>query len=414
MDIVFSQFRTFPLPTLLALTFYLALVGCAVNASFRLWLKTRLVMPTPSSQAYVAAVDTIRGLAALFVALFHTWQWTRPTFDVTERVLPPIANGDLAVPIFVVVSAFLITRALFGVENLAALKGYFVRRLLRIYPLYLVVVLATILTGLFPIGVESFLPRLLAEVFMLRIFGFQSFVNPVAWSLYVEAAFYVAAPAVMLLFGRYIASMLVALLVILYSTEIYAVVQFAREYALWRYFLFGMLAAVVIEQLRGQEGSRIDYLLLAAGVLIVLIEAGLRIDIVHVFIGAPLSLTRHQFPFALGLGIGLMIVALGRLPRLSEAVSPTPLRMLGCVSYSLFLWHPIVICLSAPVQFNGAGGIVAVGQLSLDVSQWALPFIFAPAFIAIAALSFLAVERPFLLLRRRLDPSLAGVASAKV
>jgi len=410
MDTVILHLGTLPVLSVLAAGFYLILAISVLNGGARAWVRARLVMPTPSNQAYVAAVDTIRGAAALYVAIFHSWQWTRPTFDPTKDALPFLANGDLAVPIFVVVSAFLITRALFGVSDLEDLKAYFFRRLLRIYPLYLVVIVAMILTGLFPVSVPNFFSRLLGEVFMLRMLGFQSFVNPVAWSLYVEAAFYITAPMLMILLGRWLLPAAAVAVVVLYATEIFAVVQFAREYALWRFFLFGMLAALVIVRLEHIESDLVDYVLLVAGAVVVALEVGPRIDVVHVLVsvltdelvGGAAPPTRHQSSFGLGVGLAAVIVGLARSRRLSEWLSPVPMRMLGCVSYSLFLWHPVLICIDAPIRFNGSGSVVLVGQLPPGISQWSLLLIFAPGFIMAAVLSFVAIERPFLLMRRRL------------
>jgi peptidoglycan/LPS O-acetylase OafA/YrhL len=88
--------------------------------------------------------------------------------------------------------------------------------------------------------------------------------------------------------------------------------------------------------------------------------------------------------------------------------------MLGGISYSLFLWHPILICLDLPIRFDSAGGVGPVGPMP-TISPWSMPFVFIPAFLAVSILSFVAIERPFLRLyreRRREDAD--GVVASEV
>src|SRR5262249_27250718 len=85
--------------------------------------------PPPSSLSYLPQLDTVRAFAVLLV-LWHHW------------CQPRHAPGPLGVWIFFVLSGYLITRILLksrrdtSAENKHALKNFYIRRFLRIFPLY--------------------------------------------------------------------------------------------------------------------------------------------------------------------------------------------------------------------------------------------------------------------------------------
>lgn len=105
-------------------------------------------MPPPSSNSHIAALDGLRGLAALYVTAFHAWQWPKvnpegalvPTatgpFDSLPELLPFLQHGDKAVPMFVVLSGFLIYRSLRTVETVGQIRAYLQHRFIRIFPLF--------------------------------------------------------------------------------------------------------------------------------------------------------------------------------------------------------------------------------------------------------------------------------------
>ena len=115
-----------PLMMTAAFAFYASLAVWLALPSARRKINAFLSMPEPSHHNRLPALDGVRGLAALWVALFHVWQWTQPTFN----------------------------------------KG---RRFLRIYPLYFVS--AMLALALFPPSNLSF-GRVVSEILMLRSFGY--------------------------------------------------------------------------------------------------------------------------------------------------------------------------------------------------------------------------------------------------
>jgi len=109
--------------SVLAGVFWVAIVLMIVPA-LRHRVAALLVLPGATNQSHLASPDAFRGLAALFVAVFHTWQWSRPAFNSTLEWAPFIAAGDKAVPIFVTLSGLLIYRSLKRVQTIENLRLY--------------------------------------------------------------------------------------------------------------------------------------------------------------------------------------------------------------------------------------------------------------------------------------------------
>ena len=97
---------------------------------------------------YIKGFDTIRALAVFFVIVEHWGPFFEP------HTLPAIIksafvlNGDFGVNLFFVLSGFLITGILLNQKekntegkHLAIIKNFFVRRVLRIFPIYYLVIL---------------------------------------------------------------------------------------------------------------------------------------------------------------------------------------------------------------------------------------------------------------------------------
>jgi peptidoglycan/LPS O-acetylase OafA/YrhL len=107
----------------------------------------RLVDHAAYRSDYQRALTGIRGVAALWVLLYHAWVYSTPRliqfelagiqFDIT----PLFSTGFVGVDLFFVLSAYLLgTRYFRWIEGRAprpVLQQYFMRRVARVYPAYL-------------------------------------------------------------------------------------------------------------------------------------------------------------------------------------------------------------------------------------------------------------------------------------
>jgi peptidoglycan/LPS O-acetylase OafA/YrhL len=170
------------------------------------WLAGKLSRVT-SSREFIPEVDGLRCLAILPVLILHSSAhilisrgWTTFAPDWGQRhgpILRAISTGAIGVPIFFVISGFIVAlpfarHALQG-GSAPKLSRYFLRRLTRIEPPY---ILALTAMYLFTRAYRELLPDYLAGLFYLHkaIFGTWNPINGVTWSLEVEVFFYILAP----------------------------------------------------------------------------------------------------------------------------------------------------------------------------------------------------------------------------
>jgi len=368
--------------------FYLILLSFALPAT-RGYSQKLFSQPGQATQRHLMGFDAIRGGAALLVVLGHCIYFAYPAFTDLPKGLVLIANqASKAVPIFCVLSGFLIYRAVLAIKTLPDVRSYCIRRFFRVYPAYaLGVVVAAILhqydvSNLSPDTSAS--ARFFADLFMTRVLWWPGFANPVAWSLYHEILFYALLPLIVLTIGQH----RMALFSILCVAGLLLADYPSRDFGLYKYFAFGILASIYSERLKPYA----LFALLAGGALVAVEFAGL--DVVF-----KLGLTPAKAPygggFGLGLGTALALAGLPHLSLLGKALDVFPLRMLGAISYSLFIIHPFVL----NVVFPETGSLVG----PRDYSRFALHGTIGPAklFLVLiptilfwSALCFVIVERP--------------------
>ena len=410
---MFDLIAALPIASALAVVFYGLVVAFVFLPGFQARADSWLSMPTPSTKESISPLDSLPGLAALMIAVFHTWQWSAPMYTPLYDLLPFLSRGAKAVPIFVALSGFLIYRSLLRVRHLEQLRRYALRRFLRIYPAYAVTLLAALAVGLFD-GRTPVFQHLLAEFTMVRMFGFDGLANPPLWSLYVEVLFYLVAPVFVVLITPLnrrsrIAIFIAAALGLL-------LVDFAgpRELALWKYFFFGFLASELTDVWRDRASERMSVVLFFVGFVLLVLDLGFGeiwfsnlMNAIFTKNGLPLIMPRGggaNPDFTFGLGVAAMFLIVGvslSNGKLCQSLSARPLRYLGVVSYSVFLWHSIVIMADlgdAGMAFSAQGLLMSGPNLG-HAPIWFLPLVMVPAILTVSIASFVLIERPFLHLR---------------
>src|SRR5689334_15029951 len=179
---------------------------------------------TGEREASLVAIDDLRGLAALGVAIYHVriplWVgWHDITaqperFSVADRVFgwlsAPVPFMGNLVMLFFVISGFCIHWPLAGNARELKLSAYAIRRFFRIYPAYLIAVLISWVIGA-SLHVPDTNQRLLPSIAMMQnYFGpdvaFESMrqiqTNWALWSLPVEMELYAVYPLLLLALRR--------------------------------------------------------------------------------------------------------------------------------------------------------------------------------------------------------------------
>lgn len=176
----------------------------------------RLFARVTTSGAFIPEIDGLRFIAIAAVVLFHLFealQIKAPRVYVSLYEHSPsaqaVSTGYHGVELFFVISGFVLALP-FASHYLRAtkrvsLRGYFLRRLTRLEPPYLIslLLIAVLLAGLKGEHQSPTAASFAASAFYLHnvIFGLPSEINTVAWSLEIEIQFYVLVPLLTLIFS---------------------------------------------------------------------------------------------------------------------------------------------------------------------------------------------------------------------
>jgi len=348
------------------------------------------------SPQYLPCLDAYRGLASLLVAIFHTWQWSRPAFDGFAEVAPLITAGDKAVPMFVTLSGLLIYRSLINLNSIEKVKIYIYRRFSRIYPVYFATVCASfVLMNSTFVNKIPLMQFFISEIFMIRTLGSFSFSNPTSWSLYLEVLFYLVAPIFVINIQKRPIYYTILALVIFALVDSWG----TRELALWKYFCIGIITAEIIQ--RRNFGPIISTLVAFIGFIIICLDVKSGFDwIAYVFTYLTSGFvefthaSQSSYTLTLGLGVLFLFVGSVRSPLFCHVLEAKPFLFLGAISYSIFMWHSFLIALNFKIAFDGNGTPVQTVNI-LEETSLSFVMIVIPSIISLASLSFVLFERPF-------------------
>ncbi len=366
-------------------------------------------------------IEGLRAVAVLLILLYHAG-------------VPGLSGGYVGVDVFFVISGFLITSLLvreLDETGRLDLPQFYARRARRILPASLLVLAATLVGGvvfLSPVGLWRVAPDIAAAAAYVPniLFAFQTIdyfhpanVSPVIhyWSLGVEEQFYVVWPVFLWLAHRFaggarsrltwvvVAAIAGSFLLSAFLTSRYPTAAFyllpTRAWELGA----GALVALAGQRARGLAPA-------IANVVGALGLGAIGISAVAFGTSTPFPGTAALLPV---LGSVLVLVGgMGALAGAQGSASPTwagvalglpPMRYVGRISYSLYLWHwPVLI----------------LGGIALGAMPKPLPAVVAvTASVALAAVTYRWVEDPLrrgqLIGRRPLrNLTVALVASALV
>lgn len=176
-----------------------------------------------NDKLYFKNLDSIRFIAALMVFLGHavspSYKYLPIQNTILEKLLNLISNGGTGVSIFFVLSGFLITYLLISEYELnlkISIKHFYIRRVLRIWPLYFLVVAFSFLIYPFlksligmnnPLG-SNFLYHMtfLSNFDVINIekycYGSDAMSQNITWSVSIEEQFYLFWPLIFVFLPR--------------------------------------------------------------------------------------------------------------------------------------------------------------------------------------------------------------------
>lgn len=333
--------------------------------------------------AYRADIDGLRAIAVLAVVIFH----------FRKTALP---NGFLGVDLFFVLSGFLITSIIVKEfrENRYSLSGFYERRVRRIMPALLLVLIPTAIVSLvilLPSDLVGFSKSLISTLgFVSNIYFWRdtNYFAPIAetkpllhmWSLSVEEQFYIFYPLILIFFLKYLKNYLfhIVFLICIISYGLNVFFNYVGG-ASPAFFMFPTRAwelcagALLVFVRRPSLGNR--FAGLAAGLGIILLSAGFFLPSIAVLGVLPLGT-----PIILGT---MLILWSGLSPgtTVNGLLGARPLVEIGKISYSLYLWHwPIVVLLRYYWVEELSFGLIALSFAAMLLLSWlSTNYVEAPA-----------------------------------
>lgn len=364
---------------------------------------------------FFGSLDGLRAISILGVVWVHTWIGT-PRFECLESI-PILRRGSFGVDVFFTISGFLITTLLLRERDKyggISLKDFYIRRSLRIWPLYYAVIsLYIVLVLLLERGTARgqaffhYLPSYLTYTYTwfgprgiepAAIFNF-------AWTLSTEEQFYFFWPVVVKWLRRPWA--ILALLVVI-SLRVAAGYNLLESVVPANSLLQRIIVSVAMpicmgallaQVLHTPRGFRALHPILghkySAPMALVLLLLCL----------IPFSVRWTPFTWlVLPLFIGACVIREDN--GLSKILRWRPLAYIGVVSYGMYLFNTLVVKAVRP----------ALGHIGIRHPVFVFPFIVAGT-VFISWLSYRYFESPFLALKdrfSRLRPAAPiGVASAE-
>jgi len=149
-------------------------------------------------------LDSLRGLAALYVVVFHMTLVPNPHLEVPHWAQTVVLNGGTAVTLFFVVSAFSLYHTMKAhVDQPGAFRDFYIRRFFRIAPLFYAMLVFTMVRDVIYFGAwHSVWECIKSVAFVFNFFpGSQEGIVWASWTIGVETVFYLVFP---ILFARFL------------------------------------------------------------------------------------------------------------------------------------------------------------------------------------------------------------------
>ncbi|MDQ0458117.1 acyltransferase family protein [Rhizobium paknamense] len=346
--------------------------------------------------SYIPEIDVLRALAVVAVVLYHAG-------------VPVLRGGFLGVDIFFVISGFLIARiyARSGVTYSALV--FYRRRFLRIIPA-LVAVILLILPFVWLVSFDAIFSQYLRSglysLLFVANFDFWNHVDyfgptndevPLlhVWSLSVEEQFYLVAPLILFCLRRFRSrSGVIAAVLILGS----------------------LILSLLLDRLAPDAGFFLmpaRFWELAAGALIAFIAwrprltngfagaLGVVLPVLMALLFAVYSEDRDLQTLGRLAAVvlaALYLLVFGEGGYRSPLAGFAPLRGLGKISYSLYLWHNPLLALISLQVFRSSSPQLVAGTVVLAV--------------LLAIVSYVMIENPWRLVGRKVSAGQALVSSS--
>jgi peptidoglycan/LPS O-acetylase OafA/YrhL len=367
---------------------------------------------------YLIGVDHLRGYAALLVILYHGTQligadiahqsaFTAADYGYTNWNIfkSMISEGHFGVALFMTLSGFIFTTGLYGKRM--DVKGFFRNRFIRIYPLYIFLILLTVTLYNSPNPLQSLILNILpfANVGNTQLTTGILATAAMFWTISVEVQFYLVFPFLLrwlnerkfkLLAGIILLFTVMRLIAFLSGDVSMSTFGYFSIFGRMDEFIIGMMAAYVYLKKPSWITTR-KHSLLALSVTGIVLLLFVMNRLRHHFGYTAFENFYVILPSIEGLlAAALIVTYVIVFHDKTKSLLSRAMAKIGELSYSLYLTHFLVLTL-----------LVSKTNLPNIFGDWWWSGLFfsivilIPAALALSALTYYTIERPFLNLRKK-------------
>lgn len=360
-----------------------------------------------TKKVYYPQLDAIRGISVLSVFIFHAYKPILNESTIQKFIAFILAHMGMGLDVFFILSAFLLTYLgmnEFEKTGKFSFKNYFVRRVLRIWPLYfLLMFFSFVILKLVQhyTGQQITLPPPQWYLFFVSNFYYPPhvFFLRLLWTLSVEEQFYILWGICLLFFQKNLKVVIIILSII---STVFIVIQTLRGVGIYLHTL-----TYIIDMMAGAFAA---YSILKKNKLFLYFKELTTAKQIVFYLFFPVMFTLYffltllyngylndlvgefvRFSFILWIA-SIIIIQMINEKKIWSLSNNQFLIYTGKISYGLYCFHGFVISF----------GIIFLQKIGLELPSLLTAIIFLLLTFLVASLSYKFIEKPFLNLKDRL------------
>jgi len=355
-----------------------------------------------SKKVYFNGLNVLRFIAALAVLIFHSSEWYHYRFDTPFKML--LHNLPVAVDFFFIISGFLIIYLLMVEREKTgtiSLKNFYIRRFLRIFPLYYLVILLAYLffqTDHDLVAWHKFL-YFTGNFWMIFNNAWTLVALNPLWSINIEEHFYLVVPFLILITKtKYLKYLMLGIIVASVVFRVYATVTVPNNWMTIYMHTFSQMDLLAIggllayyhfkHPIRFKVPVLVNVLILTMFILLLTLVDTKDYTSVY-FAGV------KKYLFAIPMVFIIVLFIFNDNPALKWIKEAKWLNYFGKISYGIYMYNAMVIHVLAKNEWLQMHYAV---KLLLDILLT----------LAVAALSYELFEKQFLKLKNRFQRVASG------
>ena len=342
--------------------------------------------------SYRPEIDGLRAIAVLSVIFYHA--------QLTIFGFSPFKGGYIGVDIFFVISGYLITSLILKElkeENKFSFTYFYERRVRRILPVLLFIIIFFIPFGWFYLLPGSFLEfsksiltvigfssNFYFHISGLEYAGIEAMYKPFlhTWSLSVEEQYYLIFPILVILIYKFLNKYLLNIFILFFILSFFSAIfgsissTSANFYLIhsrfWELLAGSILAHLEIKKIKRSENKLLNEILPIIGLLLIMIFIIFNDDKINH------PSLKTFFP-VFGTCLFIWFSKKGTIH--NKIISFKPIVATGLISYSLYLWHYPIFAFARITELTQGNNLIKL--------------LIALVIILLSIFSYFMVEKPF-------------------